>query len=457
MRLGVVILAAGQGTRMRSRRPKVLHPLAGKPLLGHVLDAARALAPERIVIVDGHGSAAVRAAFPDADLLWALQSEQLGTGHALQQALPHLVGLDQVLVLYGDVPLIRPQTLQALREATTGDLGVLTVDLPDPTGYGRIIRDTAGRVCRIVEHKDASAEELAVLEINTGIMLLSGRELPRWLDGLSNRNAQGEYYLTDVIAMAAAEGRTIASAQPASALEAEGVNQRAQLARLERWWQAERAEALLLAGVTLSDPARCDVRGELRCGLDVSIDINCVFEGEVELGDDVSIGPNCVLRNVRIGAGTQILSHCVLEDADIAAGCRVGPFARLRPGTRLAQGAVAGNFVEVKNASIGEGSKVNHLSYIGDASLGAAVNIGAGTITCNYDGANKHHTAIGDRVFVGSNSALVAPVTLGDGATIGAGSVITKPAPADQLTLTRPRQLSLAGWQRPVKPPKASS
>jgi len=451
MRLGVVILAAGQGTRMQSDRPKVLHRLADKPLLGHVIDCARSLAPEEIVIVYGHGGEQVRAEFAgQADLLWAEQAQQLGTGHALQQAMPQLRSADQVLVLYGDVPLTRPETLRTLIEATAHGFGLLTVTLDDPSGYGRIVRNEGGRVQRIVEQKDAGAEELTIREVNTGMMCMPREALARWLGKLSNRNAQGEYYLTDVLGMAVAEGFDIQVRQPASACEAEGVNNRLQLAALERAHQRRLAERLMLDGVTLRDPARLDIRGTIAHGRDVEIDFNVLFEGRVVLGDRVRIGANCVLRDAVVGDDVEILDNCVIEDARIGAGSRVGPFARLRPGAELVGEAHIGNFVEVKKSVIGQGSKVNHLSYIGDTQIGAGVNIGAGTITCNYDGANKHKTVIADHAFIGSNTALVAPVTVGANATIGAGSVISKDAPQDKLTLTRAKQVSL-DWQRPRK------
>jgi bifunctional UDP-N-acetylglucosamine pyrophosphorylase/glucosamine-1-phosphate N-acetyltransferase len=454
MSLGVVILAAGQGTRMKSDLPKVLHPLAGRPLLGHVVDCARALSPQRIVVVHGHGGDRVRETFAtDVDLHWVEQAQQLGTGHAVQQAMPALADVDRVLVLYGDVPLTRPATLEALIGAAGDGFGLLTVTLDDPSGYGRIVRDAAGDVRRIVEHKDADAAERAIAEVNTGIMLMPRARLQDWLAGLSNDNVQGEYYLTDVLAMAVDEGLTIRVVQPGEVAEAEGVNHRVQLAELERTLQRWTAESLMLDGVTLRDPARLDVRGTLRCGRDVEIDINTLFEGVVELGDRVRIGAHCVVRNARIGDDVEILDHCVIEDASIGAGSRVGPFARLRPGAELVGGAHVGNFVEIKQSRIGLGSKVNHLSYVGDTEIGEGVNIGAGTITCNYDGANKHRTVIGDRAFIGSNSALIAPVTVGEGATIGAGSVISKDAPAEKLSLTRPRQVSL-DWKRPTKSPK---
>jgi len=455
MKLGVVILAAGQGKRMKSAMPKVLHRIAGKPLLGHVIDCARSLSPVEIVVVYGHGGSQVRDAFADqATLRWAEQSEQLGTGHAVRQAMPELSQADQVLVLYGDVPLTRAETLRELVDATGDGFGLLTVTLDDPTGYGRIQRDAAGRVQRIVEQKDADAELLAIREVNTGIMCLPRARLQDWLSGLSNQNAQGEYYLTDVLERAVAEGIEVRVRQPANTNEAEGVNNRLQLAVLERACQQRQAEQLLHDGVTLRDPARFDLRGHLEHGLDVEIDINVVIEGAVVLGDRVRIGANCVLRNVTVAADVEILENCVLEDAQIGVGSRIGPFARLRPGTELVAEAHIGNFVEVKKSIIGVGSKVNHLSYVGDSQIGAGVNVGAGTITCNYDGANKHQTVIADGAFIGSNSALVAPVRIGRGATIGAGSVIGKDAPDDQLTLTRARQVSL-NWQRPTKGNKA--
>ncbi len=451
MPLGVVILAAGQGTRMKSALPKVLHRLSGKPLLGHVIDYARVLSPAEIVVVYGHGGEQVREFFADqVDLRWAEQARQLGTGHAVQQAMPLLETADRVLVLYGDVPLTRPQTLDTLIRSAEDGFGLLTVDLEDPTGYGRIVRDDSGRVVRIVEQKDAGPGDLDIREINTGIMYMRRDALERWLGGLSSSNAQGEYYLTDVIAMAVAEGLEIRVSQPDSAIEAEGVNNRVQLAALERAHQSRFARQLMLAGVTLRDPARIDVRGELHHGVDVEIDFNVLFEGRVILGDRVRVGANCVLRDVEIGDDVEILDNCVLEQARVGRGSKVGPFARLRPGAELLGEAHIGNFVEIKKSVVGQGSKVNHLSYIGDTEIGAGVNIGAGTITCNYDGANKHRTEIGDRAFIGSNTALVAPVKIGDDATIGAGSVIGKDAPENMLTLTRAKQISMS-WRRPSK------
>jgi bifunctional UDP-N-acetylglucosamine pyrophosphorylase/glucosamine-1-phosphate N-acetyltransferase len=437
---------------MRSAIPKVLHRLGGKPLLGHVIDCARALDPQEIVVVYGHGGEHVRAAFTaQDDLRWVEQAEQLGTGHAVQQAVPRLDAADHVLVLYGDVPLTRAETLRELIAVAGHGFGLLTVTLADPSGYGRIVRNEGGRVQRIVEQKDADAEQLMIDEVNTGIMFMPREALARWLDRLSNDNAQGEYYLTDVLAMAVAEGFDIQVHQPASPLEAEGVNNRVQLATLERAYQRGLAEQAMLAGVTLRDPARVDFRGVLEHGRDVEIDVNVVLEGRVELGDDVRIGANCVLRDVTVASGVEILENCVIEEAHIGPGCRIGPFSRLRPGAELTGDAHVGNFVEIKKSVVGLGSKVNHLSYIGDTEIGAGVNIGAGTITCNYDGANKHKTIIEDRAFIGSNSALVAPVTIGRGATIGAGSVIGRDAPGEKLTLTRAKQVSV-DWRRPTKP-----
>lgn len=451
MSLGIVILAAGQGTRMRSAMPKVLHPIAGRPMLGHVLDSARALLPDRMVVVYGHGGEQVREAFPDADVLWAEQAEQLGTGHAVQQAMPQLQGLDRVLVLYGDVPLIQAQTLQRLMDAAGHAAGLLTMTLPDPAGYGRIVRDENGAVAAIVEHKDASEAQRTIAEVNTGILTLPGDRLAAWLDALSCDNAQGEYYLTDLIAMAVAEDVVVHTAQPDAAIEAEGVNNRLQQATLERAYQARAAATLMAEGVSFADPARFDLRGQLHCGQDVSIDVNVIVQGTVTLGNRVHVGANTVLRDVTVGDDVVIQENCVLEGAQVGAGSRIGPFARLRPGAELVGNAHVGNFVEIKKSTIGLGSKVNHLSYVGDSDVGAGVNLGAGTITCNYDGANKHRTIIGDNAFVGSNSALVAPVTIGEGATIGAGSVISKNAPANTLSLARAKQLTINGWHRPTK------
>lgn len=451
MTLDVVILAAGQGTRMRSAKPKVLHTLAGKPMVRHVIDTTAGLNADRVHVVIGHGGEQVRESLAGCGVNFAVQSEQKGTGHAVAQALDEL-GDGNVLVLYGDVPLIRHETLMALLdEVDERRMGLLTVTLPDPGGYGRIKRDAEGRAIAIVEHKDASEAERSIHECNTGIMAMTAEQLRRWLPQLSSDNAQGEYYLTDVIAMAADEGTLIATAQPATAVEVEGVNNRLQLARLERAYQQHQAERLMNEGVALIDPTRCDVRGELRCGRDVEIDVGCVFEGRVELADNVRIGPYCVIRDTRIGSGSHIEAHSVLEGAQLESDCHVGPFARLRPGTRLADRAKVGNFVETKNSEVGEDSKINHLSYVGDSRLGREVNVGAGTITCNYDGANKHHTEVGDRVFIGSNTSLVAPIKVGEGATIGAGSTISKDVDPGALAVARGRQISKADWPRPRK------
>ncbi len=452
MSLNVVILAAGQGKRMRSDLPKVLHPLAGRPLLGHVLSAARALRPQSICVVYGHGGEAVRDAFKsDAQLAWAKQEPQFGTGHAVMQAVEHLRDDAPTLVLYGDVPLTRVDTLRRLVEAAGKGLGILTVELADATGYGRIVRGRNGRVQRIVEHKDAGAADRDIREINTGIMVIPTLRLKDWLKRLGNDNAQKEYYLTDVVALAVADEVPIATAQPGAEWETLGVNSRAQLAGLERIHQRETALALMEAGVTLADPARIDVRGALTAGRDCAIDVNCVFEGEVALGDRVSIGPHCVLKNVRIASGTRIEAFCHMEDAEIGADCRIGPYARLRPAAVLAEEVHIGNFVEVKASRIGPRSKANHLSYVGDATVGRDCNIGAGTITCNYDGANKHKTIIEDEVHIGSDTQLVAPVTVGRGSTSAAGATIYKDVPPGGLVLTKAEQIFKPGWQRPVK------
>ncbi|HNH89061.1 MAG TPA: bifunctional UDP-N-acetylglucosamine diphosphorylase/glucosamine-1-phosphate N-acetyltransferase GlmU [Thiobacillaceae bacterium] len=450
--LNVVILAAGKGTRMKSDLPKVLHPLAGKPLLGHVLAAADSLAPERICVVYGHGGETLPQAMGRAELAWAKQEPQLGTGHAVQQAVPHLNPDGLCLILYGDVPLIRPETLQEMTLiAREGAIALLTVRLANPAGYGRIVRNARGQVERIVEHKDASPEELAINEVNTGILCLPAGKLAGWLSRLTNDNAQGEYYLTDVIGMAAAEGEKVIPCHPAAEWEVLGINSRQQLAELERTHQRNIAESLMVQGVTLIDPARIDVRGSLACGKDVLIDVNCVFEGLVVLGDGVKVGANCVLRDCEIEAGVEIRPYCHMEGARVGSRSLIGPFSRLRPGTDLAEETHIGNFVEIKNAQVGFNSKINHLSYVGDASVGRKVNIGAGTITCNYDGVNKHRTVIEDNAFIGSDTQLVAPVTVGEGATLGAGTTLTRDAPAGQLTLSRAKQLTVPGWQRPAK------
>jgi len=450
--LEVIILAAGQGKRMHSDLPKVLHAIGGKPLLAHVIDVAGDLAPRAIRVVYGHGGEQVRSALAPAPVHWIHQAEQLGTGHAVQQAIAAVADDSTVLVLYGDVPLIRADTLRHLiSPSPQPTLALLTMELPDPNGYGRIVRNSRGAVERIVEQKDASATEARLREINTGIMAAPARLLRRWLARLENSNSQREYYLTDIVGMAAAQDVAIVTHRPRAVWEILGVNSKRELADLERAHQRTVAQALLEKGVTLRDPERLDVRGELRCGRDVVIDVNVIFEGKVTLGDGVSIGPNNLIRDTEIRAGTQILANCVIEEAVIGAGARIGPFARLRPGNRLADRVHVGNFVEIKKSEIGEGSKANHLTYIGDSRVGRDVNVGAGTITANYDGANKNQTIIEDNVSIGSNVVLRAPVTVGDGATIGAGSVITKDAPAGELTLTRAEQKTVKGWKRPKK------
>ena len=448
--MNVVILAAGQGTRMHSDLPKVLHPLAGRPLLAHVIATARSLKPGVICIVYGHGGERVRETIAQPDLVWARQEPQLGTGHALAQALPHLNPKTPTLVLYGDVPLIRAETLKTLAQAAGKGVALLTVELDDAHGYGRIVR-SRGAVRRIVEEKDATKAERALREINTGIMVLPTARLKAWLAGLRNKNAQKEYYLTDVVAAAVADKVPVNSAAPAAIAETLGVNSKAQLAELERLFQRQTAAALMQRGATLADPARIDVRGSLVCGRDVAIDVNCVFEGQVALGEGVSIGANCVLRNVKVAAGTRIEPFCHIDGADIGARCRIGPYARLRPGTALAEEVHIGNFVEVKASQIAARSKANHLAYVGDTTVGRDVNIGAGTITCNYDGANKHRTIIEDDVHIGSDTQLVAPVRVGKGATLGAGTTLTKDAPAGALTISRAKQITIPGWTRPVK------
>jgi len=448
--MNVVILAAGQGKRMHSDLPKVLHSLAGKPLLAHVVATARSLDPGVICVVYGHGGESVRAALDQADLIWVRQEPQLGTGHALAQALPHLNPRAATLVLYGDVPLTNAQTLRELHRAAGKGMALLTIELDDPHGYGRIVR-SRGKIKRIVEEKDATRAERALREINTGIMVLPTARLKAWLAGLRNKNAQKEYYLTDVVAAAVADKVPINSLRPGAAWETLGVNSKAQLAELERIYQRKLAAALMQDGVTLADPARIDVRGSLACGRDVAIDVNCVFEGEVVLGEGVSVGANCVLRDVKVAAGSRIEPFCHLDNADIGARCRIGPYARLRPGTTLAEEVHIGNFVEVKASRIAARSKANHLAYVGDTTVGRDVNIGAGTITCNYDGVNKHRTIIEDEVFIGSDTQLVAPVRVGKGATLGAGTTLTRDAPAGALTVSRARQVTITGWKRPVK------
>jgi len=458
MKLGVLILAAGEGTRMRSKLPKVLHELAGKPLLSHVIDTARDFSPDEITVVYGHGGDRVRELLDADDLDWCEQTQRLGTGHAVMQALPYLQRVERVVILYGDVPLITDQTLRSMLQGLEStDLVLLTERLDDPTGYGRIVRDTTGRIVAIVEQKDANEVQREIDEINTGIMAVERSRLEQWLGRINNDNAQGEYYLTDIIALAVQDGVEIEAVNPRSEEEVMGVNDRRQLAYLERHVQRQRAEALMLSGVTLADPARLDIRGELQAGRDVFIDCNAIFEGRVELADGVQVGANALIKNSVIKEGVEILANSVIEDAVIGAGSRIGPFARIRPETELADHVHIGNFVEIKKSKVATGSKINHLWYVGDSLVGSGVNIGAGTITCNYDGANKHQTVIGDNAFIGSDSQLVAPVTVGAGATIGAGSTITRNTPPDKLTLSRSKQISVDDWQRPVKKPKASS
>ena len=440
---------------MRSSLPKVLHPLAGRPLLEHVIHTARQLQADSIYVVYGYGGNAVPQALTHLTVNWVEQAEQLGTGHAVDQAMPSVADGDTVLVLYGDVPLISMTTLQRLIAAVSdSSLGLLTVHQHDPQGYGRIVRDAGKRVTRIVEEKDATAEERSIGEINTGMIAAPAARMRSWLAKLGNNNAQKEYYLTDVIALAVQEGVMINTVAPDKVAETMGINNKAQLAELERYYQRQEAERLMLEGVTLLDPLRLDVRGELSVGQDVTLDINIVFEGKVTLGNRVRIGPHVVIRNARIGDDVEILSHCVIEDAAIESGCRIGPFARIRPETQLAAGVHIGNFVEIKKSSVGVGSKINHLSYIGDATVGREVNIGAGTITCNYDGANKHQTVIEDGAFIGSDTQLVAPVTVGAHATIGAGSTITQNVPPQVLAVSRVEQSTVPGWKRPVKSDK---
>jgi bifunctional UDP-N-acetylglucosamine pyrophosphorylase/glucosamine-1-phosphate N-acetyltransferase len=436
---------------MRSDLPKVLHPLAGRPLLAHVLDTARALSPRKVHLVHGHGADKVREAFAGQDIAWVLQAEQLGTAHAVMQAMPHVGADADVLLLYGDVPLVRAATLERLTRAAGDGLALLTAELADPAAYGRIVRDASGRVTRIVEARDASPEEREIREINAGFYALSARRLGTWLKKIDNRNAQKEYYLTDLVALAVSEKVPVAAVKADDGWEVAGVNAKRELAELERQYQRMTCERLLEAGVTLADPARTDVRGELACGKDVTIDVNCVFEGRVSLGDGVRIGPNCVMRNCAIGAGSEIHAFSHLEDAEVGTRCRVGPFARLRPGARLAEDVHVGNFVEVKASRLGRGSKANHLAYIGDSELGARVNVGAGTITCNYDGVSKHRTVIEDDCFIGSDATLVAPVRIAKGSYIGAGSTISKDTPAGQLTVARARQVSIPSWKPPKK------
>lgn len=452
--MNIVILAAGMGKRMHSSLPKVLHLLAGKPMLEHVVETARALMPEKLVIVYGHGGEQVLRRVTGSDLVFAKQEPQLGTGHAVIQALPELDESVPTLILYGDVPMIGMASLKRLVSASGNDkLGILTVEMPDPTGYGRIVR-TDGKIKRIVEQKDGNETELAIREINTGIMVVPTVSLKRWLSSLTNDNAQGEYYLTDIVSKAVSENIDIVSSQPENIWETMGVNSKKQLAGLERVYQESVASRLLDEGVGLADPARIDVRGSLQCGRDVFIDVNCVFEGEVTLADGVVVGPHCVIRNCIIGENAEIRPFCHLDGAKIGAGSLIGPYARLRPGAELGEEVHIGNFVEVKNSHIASQSKANHLAYVGDSTVGSRVNIGAGAITCNYDGANKHRTVIGDDAFIGTNCELVAPVKVGSGATIGAGTTLTKDVPAGSLTVSRARQTTINDWKRPVKSEK---
>lgn len=450
--LDIVVLAAGKGTRMKSDLPKVLHTIAGKPMLSHVLDTARKVGADNLNVVIGHGSELVEQTVAASDVHFVMQAEQLGTGHAVLQAKDLLRDDAVVIVLCGDVPLIKESTLTALvAEVSDSSMGLLTLDIANATGYGRIVRDHNGEVTAIVEHKDANREQLDICEINTGVMAFKGAHLKAWLPLMSNNNSQGEFYLTDMIAIAHEKGIAVATAKAESEMEVLGVNNRMQQAMLERYLQQSIAEDLMVNGVTMADPARFDCRGNIAVGRDVFIDVNCVFEGDVKLGDGVNIGPNCVIKNAVIGDNAVIKANTIIEDASVAAGCEIGPFARLRPGTELAQGVKIGNFVETKKSVIGAGSKVNHLSYVGDAVVGSNCNLGAGVITCNYDGANKYQTEIGNDVFVGTNTALVAPVTLADGSTTGAGSVISNSVGKDQLGVSRAKQRNIDGWVRPVK------
>jgi bifunctional UDP-N-acetylglucosamine pyrophosphorylase/glucosamine-1-phosphate N-acetyltransferase len=436
---------------MRSDLPKVLQPLAGRALLSHVLDTAGCLDADDVCVVYGHGGDAVPLAFAGEKVRWTLQAEQLGTGHAVRQAMPATPDKNRVLILFGDVPLLRAATLQEMINATAaGELSILTVDMSDPTGYGRIVRD-GDTVIGIVEQKDASDAERAIREINTGVMLCPGSKLRAWLDGLGNDNAQGEYYLTDVIAMAVRDGVSVKGVKAANWTEVMGINDKKQLAAAERTLQARLVDGLMVEGVGFADPARVDIRGTLKCGKDVFIDVNAVFEGEVSLGDGVRVESNNLIRDSELGAGTVIHSNCHIEGATTGENCEIGPFARLRPGAALANSVKVGNFVEIKKSTVADGSKINHLTYIGDAEVGTGVNVGAGTITCNYDGANKHKTTIGDHVFIGSGVNLVAPIEIGKGATIGAGSTITTAAPADRLTLERSKQITIEHWTKPTK------
>ena len=448
--LNIVILAAGKGSRMNSSKPKVLHTLACKPLIQHVLDTVGIINPTFICVVYGHGGEVVPTAMQHYAASFVTQEPQLGTGHAVQQAMPHLNDNDNTMVLYGDVPLIQAETLQRMQQVGDG-LVLLTVNLANPTGYGRIVRNVKNEVQSIVEEKDASPEQRKICEVNTGILLAPTKLLRSWLANLQNNNSQGEYYLTDIVSMAVQQGVAVLTVQPAQEWEIHGINNKAQLAVLERTWQQVEAKKLLAQGVTLADPARIDVRGKLTCGRDAEIDVGCIFEGDVSLGYNVRVGAYSIIKNSNIAQGTQILAYSHIDSSEVGANCHIGPYARLRPGTKLHDDAHVGNFVEVKNSEIGLGSKVNHLSYIGDSTVGSRVNIGAGTITCNYDGANKHRTVIEDDAFIGSDTQLVAPVRVGKGATIGAGSTITKDTPDGELVLSRSKQITINGWKRPAK------
>lgn len=451
MGLNVVILAAGKGTRMKSALPKVLHKVAERSMVQHVIDTSRLLGAQTVNLVYGYGAEQLKGALGDQPLNWVLQAEQLGTGHAVQQAVPHIADNDVVLVLYGDVPLTRKETLESLLAARPENgLAILTVKLANPTGYGRILREN-GKVVGIVEQKDATAEQLLITEVNSGILALPGKALKGWLGKLQNNNAQGEFYLTDIIAMAHADGVAIATAHPQNPIETEGANNRVQLAQLERAYQARKAEELMLNGANLRDPQRIDVRGDVVVGSDVMIDINVIFEGKVVLGNGVVIGANCILKDCSIGDNTEIKANTMIESSTVGAKCSVGPYARIRPDSVLAEDSHVGNFVELKKTTLGQGSKANHLTYLGDAVIGSKVNVGAGTITCNYDGANKFVTTIEDGVFVGSNSSLVAPITLAQNSTVGAGSVVTSSVAADELVVARSKQRHIQGWKRPVK------
>ncbi|WP_133471721.1 bifunctional UDP-N-acetylglucosamine diphosphorylase/glucosamine-1-phosphate N-acetyltransferase GlmU [Paraglaciecola marina] len=451
MAFSVVVLAAGKGTRMKSSLPKVLHPIGGKAMVQHIIDTVNELGATNIHLVYGHGAEQLKAQLSHNKLSWCLQAEQLGTGHAVQQAAPYISDEEDVLILVGDAPLIKPSTLQQLISIKQkADLALLTVHLENPTGMGRIIRE-GEQVTAIVEHKDASEAQKQITEINTGMMIMAGSDLKRWLSNLNSNNAQGEFYLTDVIAMAAAEGKTIKASHPSSAIEVEGINNRMQLANIERAFQFEQAQQIMAKGVSLADPHRFDLRGELTLGQDINIDINAVIKGKVSIGSNVNIGPNCVLIDCEIANGACIEANSIIEQAQVGENCSVGPFARLRPGAVMAEKSKVGNFVEMKKTTLGKGSKANHFTYLGDTQVGEGANIGAGTITCNYDGVNKFKTIIGDGAFVGSNSSLVAPANIGKNATVGAGSVITKEVADNELALSRAKQRNLSNWERPIK------